>query len=53
MLRRVGIIGAGDVGQGIVRTLAQAEIDVVFKEVSEEKVEEALTAFAIATAYRG
>ena len=43
MLRQVGVVGAGDVGQGIVRTLAQAEMNVIFKEVSEEKVEEALT----------
>ena len=42
MLRRVAVIGAGTMGQGIVITIAQASIDVVFKELNEKNVKSAL-----------
>ena len=42
MFDKVAVIGAGVMGQGIVRTLAQAGIDVVFKELNKDLVNEAL-----------
>jgi 3-hydroxybutyryl-CoA dehydrogenase len=41
-IRSVGVIGAGMMGQGIVRTAAQAGIDVVFKEVGRINVDMAM-----------
>jgi 3-hydroxybutyryl-CoA dehydrogenase len=43
MINRVAVIGAGVMGQGIVRTLAQAGIDVIFKDLSKDLVKEALS----------
>jgi len=42
MIRDLGIVGAGTTGRGIAQTTAQAGINVVFCEVSEEKVAEAI-----------
>lgn len=42
MFNKVGVVGAGVMGQGIVRTLAQAGIDVVFKELSQDHVKESM-----------
>ena len=40
MIRSLGVVGAGNSGQGIALTAAQAGIDVVIREVSEEKIKE-------------
>jgi 3-hydroxybutyryl-CoA dehydrogenase len=42
MLRKIGVIGAGMTGQGISWCAAQNGIDVIFKEVNQEAVDEAL-----------
>lgn len=42
MLRKIGVIGAGMTGQGISWCAAQNGIDVIFKEVSQEAVDEAV-----------
>jgi len=42
MIRDLGVVGAGMMGQGIVQSAAQAGINVVFREVSDEKVNEAI-----------
>jgi 3-hydroxybutyryl-CoA dehydrogenase len=39
-LRKVGIVGCGSVGQEIARIISQSGIDVVFVDVSEERVKE-------------
>lgn len=39
-LRKVGIVGCGSVGQEITRIISQAGIEVVFIDVSEERVRE-------------
>jgi 3-hydroxybutyryl-CoA dehydrogenase len=39
-LQRVGIVGCGSVGQEITRIVSKAGIDVVFLDVSEERVRE-------------
>lgn len=39
-LRKVGIVGCGSVGQEIARIISQSGIDVVFVDVSEERVNE-------------
>src|SRR5450631_4194046 len=39
-LQKVGIIGCGSVGQEITRIVSQAGLDVVFIDVSEERVME-------------
>lgn len=40
MIRDLGVVGAGNSGQGIALTAAQAGINVIVREVSEEKIEE-------------
>ena len=47
MLRKIGVIGAGMTGQGICWCAAQNGIDVVFKEVNQEAVDEALKSLAV------
>jgi len=42
MIRTLGVVGAGNTGRGIVQTAAQAGVDVVFCEVSDKKVAEAI-----------
>jgi 3-hydroxybutyryl-CoA dehydrogenase len=44
MIRRAAVIGAGTMGQGICRTIAQYGIDVIFKETDKDRVKEALDA---------
>jgi 3-hydroxybutyryl-CoA dehydrogenase len=39
-LQKVGIVGCGSVGQEITRVVSKAGIDVVFIDVSEERVQE-------------
>jgi 3-hydroxybutyryl-CoA dehydrogenase len=39
-LRKVGIVGCGSVGQEIARIISQSGIDVVFVDVSEERVKQ-------------
>ncbi|HEX3009876.1 MAG TPA: 3-hydroxyacyl-CoA dehydrogenase family protein [Bacteroidales bacterium] len=39
-LRKVGIVGCGSVGQEIARIISQSGIDVVFVDVSEDRVKE-------------
>jgi 3-hydroxybutyryl-CoA dehydrogenase len=46
MMRNLGVVGAGMTGRGIVQTAAQAGINVVFCEISEEKVAEAIGGIA-------
>jgi 3-hydroxybutyryl-CoA dehydrogenase len=41
-LQKVGIIGCGSVGQEIARIVSQAGIDVVFIDISEDRVREVL-----------
>ncbi len=40
MIQKVGVIGCGSVGQEITRTISEYGIDVVFLDVSEERVAE-------------
>lgn len=42
-LQKVGIIGCGSVGQEIARIVSQAGIDVIFIDVSEERVNQIIT----------
>lgn len=39
-LQKVGVVGAGTTGQQIIRLVSKAGIDVVFVDVSEERVKE-------------
>lgn len=39
-LQKVGVVGAGTTGQQIVRLVSKAGIDVVFVDISEERVEQ-------------
>lgn len=48
MIQNLAVVGAGTTGQGIVLTAAQAGINVVFCEKSEEAVGEALDAITAA-----
>ena len=40
MINTIGVVGAGNMGQGLARTFAQAGIKVIFREVSQEKVDD-------------
>jgi 3-hydroxybutyryl-CoA dehydrogenase len=42
-IRRVGVIGAGQMGKGIAQVCAVAGLDVNLNDVSKERIEEALT----------
>jgi len=42
VIQCLGIVGCGSMGQEIVKTLSQYGFDVVFLDISEQKVEEAL-----------
>ena len=46
MIRDLGVVGAGNTGQGIVLTAAQSGINVIFCEQSEDKVQEAIDSMA-------
>jgi len=48
MIRDLGVVGAGTTGQGIVQTAAQAGINVVFCETSEQKIAEAIAGITAA-----
>jgi 3-hydroxybutyryl-CoA dehydrogenase len=48
MIRDLGVVGAGTTGRGIVQTAAQAGIKVVFCEISDEKVAEAIAGITAA-----
>ena len=41
-IRKVGIVGAGQMGNGIAQVCAAAGFDVVLNDVSEERLREAL-----------
>jgi 3-hydroxybutyryl-CoA dehydrogenase len=41
MIQKVGVVGCGTVGQEIVRTISEYGIDVVFLDLTEERVQEA------------
>lgn len=41
-LNKVGVVGAGTSGKGIIRTLAACGLKVVFREISDEKVQQSL-----------
>jgi len=47
MLHKVGIVGCGEMGQQIALQCSQYGIDVVFVDVNEEKVVEALQSMAL------
>ncbi len=49
---KVGVLGCGTVGQNITRIIATAGIDVVFIELSNEKIDQALEAIAKELDYR-
>jgi len=38
-VRKVGVIGAGIMGSGIIEVIARSGQDVVFVEISDEKVD--------------
>jgi len=40
MIQKVGVIGCGSVGQEITRTISEYGIDVIFLDVSEERIKE-------------
>lgn len=40
MIQKVGVIGCGSVGQEITRTISEYGIDVVFLDVSDERIKE-------------
>jgi len=42
MIQKAGVVGCGTVGQEIVRTISEYGIDVVFLDLTEERVQEAL-----------
>jgi len=42
MIRKIGVVGAGTMGQGICWAAAQRGIDVVFREISDKAVKAAL-----------
>jgi len=42
MITLVGVIGAGKTGQGIIQAIAQAGVDVIFKEMSDALAREAI-----------
>lgn len=46
MIKKVGIIGAGAMGSGIIQTFATAGYEVKFLEVSQERVDNALANIA-------
>jgi 3-hydroxybutyryl-CoA dehydrogenase len=41
LFSKVGIVGCGTVGQSIALLISQKELEVVFIEISEEKIKEA------------
>lgn len=45
-IRRVGVVGGGTMGQGIVQVASQAGITVVLKEVSQEALDRSLAAIS-------
>ena len=46
MITHVGVIGAGKVGQGIIQAMAQAGINVVFKEMSDALIKDAISSIS-------
>jgi len=49
---KVGILGCGNVGQKIARIIATAEIEVVFIELSKEKIDQAMEGIGKALDHR-
>jgi len=49
---KVGVLGCGTVGQNITRIIATAGIDVIFIELSEEKIEQAYDGISNELDYR-
>ncbi len=45
-IHKIGVIGAGQMGAGIAQVCAQAGIDVVLQDVSQEKADAGLAAVA-------
>jgi 3-hydroxybutyryl-CoA dehydrogenase len=41
-LKEIGVLGAGTAGKGIIRSLAGSGMTVIFREISSEKIAEAL-----------
>ena len=44
LIHKVGLIGCGDIGQQVARIVSQSGIEVVFVEVSSERVDEVMQA---------
>ncbi len=47
-IRRVGVVGAGTMGQGIIQVIAEAGIAVIFQEVNQEAIDRALAGISAA-----
>lgn len=47
LFSKVGIVGAGSVGQNIARMVSSRGLDVVFLELSQQKIEKAFTEIAL------
>jgi 3-hydroxybutyryl-CoA dehydrogenase len=47
LIHKVGLIGCGDMGQQVARIVSQSGIEVIFIEMDEERVEEALKSIDI------
>jgi len=46
MFSRVGIVGAGSVGQNIARMISSKGLDVIFLELNQQKIDQAFTELA-------
>ncbi|MDR0714913.1 MAG: 3-hydroxyacyl-CoA dehydrogenase family protein [Bacteroidales bacterium] len=47
LIHKVGLIGCGDIGQQVARIVSQSGIDVVFVEISRQRVEDAMNKIAL------
>lgn len=46
MITLAGVIGAGKTGQGIIQAIAQSGVNVIFKEMTQELADKALTSIS-------
>ena len=52
-MNTVGVIGAGEIGVGVVQNLAQTGHDVVFVDVSEQRLERSKAALKTNIRFQG
>ena len=52
LFSKVGLVGCGTVGQNIALMISQKELEVVFIELSEEKVNDAMVLIDVLTGSR-